>query len=99
MNRHDSAGGASRRPIGPLKLWHSGKLFRDDFYYQLCSDVIHVPRQRQEEDPDELRQLVEHLLTGMMGEPGRELAAPWHSVAGCCQRSSAGTTAWLQLVG
>src|SRR5437016_11867339 len=61
----------------PMEALHSGKLFRDDFYYRLCSDVIHVPplRQRLEEDPDELRQLVEHLLTGMMGDAGRELAA------------------------
>src|SRR5438128_2849575 len=45
----------------PMEALHSGKLFRDDFYYRLCSDVIHVPplRQRLEEDPDELRQLVE----------------------------------------
>ena len=61
----------------PLEALRSGKLFRDDFFYRLCSDVIHVPplRQRLEEDPDELRQLVEHLLIGMMGEAGRGLAA------------------------
>ena len=64
-----------------MEALHSGKLFRDDFYYRLCSDVIHVPplQQRLKEDPDELRQLVEHLLTGMLGEAGRELAAKTES--------------------
>src|SRR6266581_6081442 len=61
----------------PMEALDSGKLFRADFFYRLCSDLIHVPplRQRLAEDPKELRQLVEHLLTGMMGEAGRELAA------------------------
>jgi len=67
-----------------MEALHSGKLFRDDFYYRLCSDVIHVPplQQRLKEDPDELRQLVEHLLTGMMGEEGREQAAKIESAIG-----------------
>ncbi len=72
---------ATNRSIEAL---HSGKLFREDFFYRLCSDVIHVPplRQRLEEEPGELRQLIEHLLTGMMGEEGRELAAKIESAIG-----------------
>src|SRR5207249_9018927 len=64
-------------PYDPPRTWRGGKLFRDDFFYRLCSDVIHVPplRQRLAEDPKELRQLVEHLLTGMTGGPGHALAA------------------------
>jgi len=72
---------ATNRSIEAL---HSGKLFREDFFYRLCSDVIHVPplRQRLEEEPGELRQLIEHLLTGMMGEEGRALAAKIESAIG-----------------
>lgn len=45
------------------KLRHEG-LFRDDLYYRLCSDVIVVPtlQQRLEQNPKELRGLIEHLL-------------------------------------
>ena len=51
------------------------KLFRDDFFYRLCSDVIQVPplRQRLQENPSELRTLVQHLLTGMIGRAPSEL--------------------------
>src|ERR1043166_8476931 len=61
----------------PLETLREGKLFRDDFFYRLCSDVIEVPplRQRLQEDPKELRQLLEHVLTGMLGGPGPELVA------------------------
>lgn len=40
-------------------------LFRDDLYYRLCSDVIIVPtlQQRLQQNPKELRGLIEHLLT------------------------------------
>jgi DNA-binding NtrC family response regulator len=65
---------ATNRPLENLR---GGKLFRDDFFYRLCSDVIEVPplRQRLQEDPGELRQLLGHALTRMMGEPTAELAA------------------------
>lgn len=51
------------------------RLFRDDFYYRLCSDEIHVPplRQRLRESPGELRELLEHALTGMIGTASREV--------------------------
>ncbi len=49
--------------------------FRDDFYYRLCSDVIHVPplRQRLVEEPGELGHLVEHLVKRLAGEESDEL--------------------------
>ena len=50
-------------------------LFRNDFFYRLCSDVIQVPplRQRLQENPGELRILTRHLLTGMLGKAPAEL--------------------------
>jgi len=43
--------------------------FRNDFFYRLCSDIITVPslRQRIEECPEELEQLVELLISRMAG--------------------------------
>ncbi len=63
---------ATNRPMESLR---ESKLFRDDFFYRLCSDVIQVPplRQRLQEAPDELRQLIVHLLTALTGEPTPEL--------------------------
>ncbi len=51
------------------------KLFRDDFYYRLCSDVIVVPplRQRIAENPEELDTLLDHTLLRMTGMPSPEL--------------------------
>jgi transcriptional regulator with PAS, ATPase and Fis domain len=51
------------------------KIFRDDFYYRLCSDIITVPplRQRLQELPGELDLLVENLVTRMTGENSSEL--------------------------
>jgi DNA-binding NtrC family response regulator len=58
-----------------LEALRSSNLFREDFFYRLCSDVIEVPplRRRLQEEPHELRQLLEHVLAGMIGEPTREL--------------------------
>ncbi|MCP4718290.1 MAG: sigma-54-dependent Fis family transcriptional regulator, partial [Desulfobacteraceae bacterium] len=47
-----------------------GKIFRDDFYYRLCSDIIEVPplRTRIKESPTELDDLLNftiHRMTGM----------------------------------
>ena len=43
--------------------------------------MIEVPplRQRLQEEPEELRQLLEHVLAGMIGEPRRDLAAQGRS--------------------
>jgi DNA-binding NtrC family response regulator len=49
--------------------------FRDDFFYRLCSDVIVVPtlRQRIEESPSELEQMVNLLITRITGEESTSL--------------------------
>ncbi len=51
------------------------RLFRDDFYYRICSDVITVPSlsQRLQEDPRELGLLLNHLLKRMLGTEQQEL--------------------------
>jgi DNA-binding NtrC family response regulator len=56
---------ATNRPIAELR---QGGRFREDFYYRLCSDVIHVPtlRQRLRESPAELAELVELLLLDLL---------------------------------
>jgi DNA-binding NtrC family response regulator len=61
----------------PLETLRSQRLFRDDFFYRLCSDVILVPplRQRLEEDANELPRLVEHLVGRMAGAEAPELVA------------------------
>jgi two-component system, NtrC family, response regulator HydG len=58
-----------------LETLRTRNLFRDDFFYRLCSDVIEVPplQQRLREKPEELRQLLEHVLAGMIGEPPKDL--------------------------
>ncbi len=50
-------------------------LFRDDFFYRLCSDVIVVPplRQRLREDPAELNRLLGHVLLELAGPEAPEL--------------------------
>ena len=65
---------ATNRPIGELR--HRG-LFRDDFYYRLCSDMITVPplRHRIAEDPGELDDLIAFTLERMLGRPSPELSA------------------------
>ena len=49
--------------------------FRDDFFYRLCSDVITVPtlRQRIEESPSELEQMVNLLVTRMTDQVSAKL--------------------------
>jgi DNA-binding NtrC family response regulator len=51
-------------------------LFRDDFYYRLCSDIIHVPtlRQRIQEYPNELPLLARSLLRRILGEDQPHIA-------------------------
>ncbi len=50
-------------------------VFRDDFYYRLCSNIIRVPplRTRLAEDPGELDALLMHVLTRMAGEGAETL--------------------------
>src|SRR3954463_16595606 len=63
---------ATNRPLGELR---KGGRFREDFYYRLCSDVIHVPtlRERIRESPRELAQLVRLVLARTAGEAGAAL--------------------------
>ena len=65
---------ATNRPLDELR---SERRFRDDFYYRLCSDVILVPtlRQRIEESPRELEDLVRLLVARIAGEENAELSA------------------------
>jgi DNA-binding NtrC family response regulator len=65
---------ATNRPLDSLR---KRELFRQDFFYRLCSDVIEVPplRQRLQQDSKELRQLLEHILNHMLGEVDTELVA------------------------
>jgi len=60
---------ATNRPL--IELREAG-LFRDDFYYRLCSDLIIVPplRQRIQEEPEELKALVTRILGRMIGNDG-----------------------------
>ncbi|MFQ6006488.1 MAG: sigma-54-dependent transcriptional regulator [Woeseia sp.] len=64
---------ATNRSLAELR---SAERFRNDFYYRLCSDVITVPtlRQRIDEWPAELEQLVNLLVERMAGEPGPNLS-------------------------
>ena len=65
--------GATNRPLDELR---AGKAFRDDFYYRLCSDVIKVPtlRQRIQEDPLELDDLVTHMVRRVAGDRADDVA-------------------------
>ncbi len=60
-----------------LEEIQSKKIFRDDFYYRLCSDIITVPplRQRIREDPGEMDDLLGFTLKRMVGRASPELAA------------------------
>jgi len=66
--------GATNRPLGALR--ESGT-FRDDFFYRLCSDVIVVPplRERLEESPSELEELVASLVQRTTGQRSESLTA------------------------
>jgi len=59
-----------------VELRHGGR-FRDDFYYRLCSDVIRVPtlRERIQESPGELAQLVSLLVHRTVGVSSSEMTA------------------------
>ncbi len=77
----------------PLEVLRGRNLFREDFFYRLCSDVIHIPplRQRLQEDPEELRQLLAHTIAGIIGEPAPELEA---TVAATLHRSVGDRYSW-----
>lgn len=63
---------ATNRPIEQLR---AQKLFRDDFFYRLCSDTITLPtlRQRLAENPQELHTLLQEVIRRTTGEATPEL--------------------------
>ena len=60
-----------------LRELRGGGLFRDDFFYRLCSDVIIVPplRQHLAQDPGELETLVRHMVRRTLGEDEPKMVA------------------------
>ncbi len=63
---------ATNRPLDRIR---KEGLFRDDFYYRLCSDIVMVPplRQRIAEDRAELDILLGITVTRLMGKASPEL--------------------------
>ncbi len=63
---------ATNRPLQELRY---NKVFRDDFYYRMCSDIISVPslRQRIREDPSELDDLLDFIVARLVGDDAGEL--------------------------
>lgn len=59
----------------PRKEIEDGKIFRDDFYYRLCSDIIEVPplRRRIRETPSELDDLLDFTIQKMTGSHAPQL--------------------------
>lgn len=71
---HGRVIGATNKSLATLQ---SAGQFRDDFYYRLCSDVITVPplRQRIQEEPSELDDLLALIVTRLTGEATPKLVA------------------------
>ena len=63
---------ATNKRINQLR---QDNVFRKDFYYRLCSNVINVPtlRDQLQEEPSTLETLLEHTIQKIIGEPSREL--------------------------
>lgn len=63
---------ATNRPRAEIE---DGKIFRDDFYYRLCSDIIEVPplRMRIRETPSELNDLLDFTIQKMTGSHAPQL--------------------------
>lgn len=70
---------ATNKPFTKLKRQ---KIFREDFYYRLCSNVIHIPTLRQQisEDPSTLIALLEHTIEKITGEPVPVLLNQVHAI-------------------
>ena len=58
-----------------LDQMRTAGVFRDDFYYRLCSDVIEVPSLRRQisENPACLKEILSHTLQRIIGRPSTEL--------------------------
>ncbi len=63
---------ATNKSIDQLR---QNNVFRKDFYYRLCSNVINVPtlRDQLQEEPSTLETLLEHTMQKIIGEPSNEL--------------------------
>ncbi|MCF8111857.1 MAG: sigma 54-interacting transcriptional regulator, partial [Desulfobacteraceae bacterium] len=63
---------ATNRPMEDIR---NRKIFRDDFYYRLCSDIITVPplRLRIQENPRELDMLLKFTVKRLVGKHSQEL--------------------------
>ncbi|MCA1792454.1 MAG: sigma 54-interacting transcriptional regulator [Desulfobacteraceae bacterium] len=61
----------------PRKDIMGGKIFREDFYYRLCSDIIDVPplRTRIQQDPSELDSLLDFTIHRMTGLSSQKIIA------------------------
>jgi DNA-binding NtrC family response regulator len=61
----------------PKKDIMDGRVFREDFYYRLCSDIIDVPplRTRIQQDPAELDVLLDFTVTRMLGLSSPKITA------------------------
>jgi DNA-binding NtrC family response regulator len=61
----------------PRKDIMGGKIFREDFYYRLCSDIIDVPplRTRIQQDPSELDSLLNFTIHRMTGLSSQKIIA------------------------
>ncbi|MCZ7591400.1 MAG: sigma 54-interacting transcriptional regulator [Kiritimatiellae bacterium] len=81
---------ATNRPLDTLRA--EGK-FRDDFYYRLCSDVIEVPplRQRIQESPTELQQLLREIVVRITGDDAEHIAK---DIAARLKKSPGRNHAW-----
>ena len=66
--------GATNRPKKDIL---AGKVFRDDFYYRLCSDIIEIPplRTRVQEESSELDNLLAFTVKKMTGAHSKKLIA------------------------
>ena len=66
---------ATNKPLDELRRKGT---FRDDFYYRLCSDIIHVPSLRQQivEDRNSTRVLMDHVVQRIIGESVPDLVDP-----------------------
>jgi DNA-binding NtrC family response regulator len=68
---------ATNRPMAEIR---ERRIWRDDFFYRICSDVIIVPplAQRISEDASELKVLLEHTVQRILGRPSTELVHQLH---------------------
>jgi len=81
---------ATHRPLDRLRA--EGK-FRDDFYYRLCSDVIHLPpfRTQLAEEPRLLGELVRHISKRVLGQEFPDLA---QKIAHTIEKAGGGSHTW-----